>query len=998
MSGIIKSLQFTEAWGINAGTGQLTILAGGCSAMTPFSATLGGKGVHGIITKAVQSVDASSGTQWTCDIADNRIRLTWDFVTAIFNKVEIIAKEPGSDPTKTRRRRYWHIYPDDWKNQKKTYTNKPHSARDILEKVFEAEGMQGGEGGLGTGLVTGGLTTGNLTSGGLSTGGLITGGIGGSGPGMNNSTGGQSNNGSGGSFKWTFDSHAKLKEVVYDVDAGTGMELANFLQMIADRLGLLVGLSGRSRLKFATKGEGSIPSITGPSTKQLAAGSSISQNKTSVLVIGDRNLYQDINVELVADWKSAWLPYILEPAFLDAVGTHFGPFDLETPEGRGERAARAREVTVAEFAKIAGPQYMDYGRYGETTRGQLPAWFYVNEIVLKAYRIPYDYTLLGKSLSDLEIHEGLLQEVDYDEDSGEQSYLTTGEYYPDDRAHFIAQGVSLDMYDPSKKDFVSPDNMTALKERWRPVNRFRLDLKNKCVIFDEAIFNPGEGATGLFIWANADQGSVPADHPSKYLVKPNASALVTAATVKGSFTFEAERYSKQFGGGARKSSAYVGGLAKHVICENGQWKSEIKYDTEPQQTADEKSAKAVTAYIAKSQTYLDGRFTRLGGIGLTLNGCIDRITSTVDASGGVSEDVDFTKERGPNYFDSERELERRKQTEEIFPGQRALQQEAREYRHLGRVLAGLNNGARSGTYQNINDVLRIPIGNDSPGTTEVYTTGTTYDAGDVLWSKATTAATIGGDGAVFVGVVVAQNAGGSTKPIYVARQGVVPVKVKGPFLKGQRVYCKRNETTAVVGVSRTRSIGTVMESYTTEDETMLVPVKIDLVNEKMHPFEVYIDKFSFSGGTEVDGAYLNINPRSTVLKTEDVDDDADITDLTTNFKVTGAEKIWLEATFDHEGAVTTIERKHGADGWEDYPTPWKTEGEGEEKTYTWFQLIAYVSDATEEEQPMIPAVDLVIHQCTTTHLIPMKVCFNEESVIALVPWHGAFSEPDEEGF
>ena len=89
----------------------------------------GEKTLGGIVQKVLVTEDR--GLQTTIDCVDNREWLHRESVYCTFNNVEIIEDNvatPGID----RKKRFWHILPADWLEQKKTYTDQPLTVMEIL--------------------------------------------------------------------------------------------------------------------------------------------------------------------------------------------------------------------------------------------------------------------------------------------------------------------------------------------------------------------------------------------------------------------------------------------------------------------------------------------------------------------------------------------------------------------------------------------------------------------------------------------------------------------------------------------------------------------------------------------------------------------------------------------------------------------------------------------------------------------------------------------------
>lgn len=760
--GTLKSLNFTDAWGISPGSGQ-ALLPG--NEFTPaagddFSFTFGARTIHGVVKNPVLKT-TTDGLAWEVTLVDDREKLSWDSVQCQFNIVDIEDVDP-EDFGRSRHRRYKNIYPDDWPAGHITWGLK--STRAILDLLFAAATV---------------------------------------------------------TFPWDYVDHPRLDGEVYNLDFDTGAELGAVIQQIADKLGLVVRLSGPYELSFALKGEGDLPDMTGANIREVSSGTALSGNATEVRIIGERDIYTDTGIQMYPDWSSAWEAYLFEPKWIDAVKTAYTLPD-GTPSQRAALAAKARSITVLDWVLKTGNEgFEDYGRFGDVGRMHLPAWVYITQLVFKAYRITHAYTLNGIDFRDLRLVEGLLARVTSTTD-GVMSYFLNDaeqfELYTDEKAYIIATGQQLDLSDPSKRDVLDPATISSLSALWTPCQRFRIDPRNYVVIFEDAVFQPGEDGEGLFTFVNAGT-DLPADHPSKYLAVPNAGFTLTAPDMKGAFTFEAERYFQDFGIGHKRVSHYVSGLSLHALMLDNVFNTEIEYDTEPAEPVVDKAAKAAAAFLAREEFYASGTFVRLGAWGTDLTPTIDRVTYTLNTE-GIREDIDLTKERQPDYFEPERELDRAKTSDELYPGMRANRDEVHKLQYMAKILAGLST-KQSRVYQDLPDVFKTPLGNVHSAPTLIKgESAVTYGAGEVIFTGAD--GSVSDSGAAFQGVVIA---GGVTAELQlpIATQGVVPVKIQGPVEAGEQVGCETGSRTAISGGER--AIGNVLVDYTGTSEVWL-PVRL----------------------------------------------------------------------------------------------------------------------------------------------------------------------------
>jgi len=867
--GVVKSARFTQAWGASPGSGTLEVLGKmEVNVSVAVAFTLGSVTINGVVKKAEKKEQGEGGRLWDITVADNRELLSWDHLECMFNMVEIV-EEKVDQPGVHRSKRYYSVYPDDWKALKRTYTTdkkgkaRALTAKEILDAIFKAKGIR---------------------------------------------------------YDFTFEDHKNLAKAPQAVDAQNGKEVSALVQEVLDKVGLLMTIKGMN-LSFCVKGEGQEPEKKEYS-ESITTGEALSNNATQVRIIGDRNLYQDLPVKLNPSWNRKWEDFVFEPDWLEAVEKHFGPYASDMV-GRAERVLKSRQVTVREFcAKKKGKGFEDFGKWGEVSRMEIPAWVYLQEIVWKAYEIDRAFKLNGLDLFSLELKEGLLRAVTFDV-KGKLSYAKPEELYPDTKAFIIMKGQPIDLTDPSKTDVLDPKQFEHLKELWWSANRFHLDPKNYAVIFEDPIFVPtckkgggggsssgsnshsggggsnsqdsesqsgsqhtgqelarlldpatpefegvdsaggesggdgsGNGAGGngesagwstglgssyggngragkaknncsLFIYPNQ---ALPASHPARNIVVPNADAEFQPAEIRGSFCFAGEKFSKEFGAGHKHGAVSVPGIGYHALMEEGAWKEEVKYADD--EGAEKKAKDAAEAYTDKQQTYKDGGLVNKGVCATELNGAIDRATYSLSTR-GLEETLEYAKERAPSNFENERELERQKEQGELFPGQRAERQEVDELSYWARILKAMKQGQQAKPYLNLNDILLKPPGAIHCSPTVVYPSKP-VNAGDCIFKDGQK---VDDKGDAFVGVVTCKIS--SKMAVPVATQGIVPVRISGPVEAGDAVGCEPGTRVATAATPSTRPVGVVTMSYDGKHGEVLLPTRLGAAGPMARtPYEV----------------------------------------------------------------------------------------------------------------------------------------------------------------
>jgi hypothetical protein len=749
---IIRRMTLTQSWGLQPASA--TIEAVGAGLFQPGSGvtlSIGASVFHGRIGNCVERF-GDDGRFLSITAVDNRILLMNDVVFGSFNEVEILEDNPAT-PGIDRMKRYVHVYPEHWQQQQKTRTTQPLKASEILRKLFAADTVKHG---------------------------------------------------------WSFLSHPRLQGPVYGVDATRGKKLGTVVQEVLEQLGLMMTLTGPATLGFAVKGEGQVPTLGPVNSKNLSAGAALGP-ETKVCIVGDRNVYQDLPIELEPDWNRAFEAFWYEPAWIAEVRSRF------SLSSAGAAKAKALEVTLREYCAVAGKSKEDRGKWGEVSRMEIPVWVYLNDIVFKAYRVPRKYRLRGMDLDSLELRDGLLAPVE-STTSGELSYKTD-DYYPDTKAYCIAQGQQLNRFDPKFLDAVTVEDLAGARTRWHPVNKFNLDTKNKVIIFEEPVFVDGAGDGALFVAPNANKSGLSAD--LQKLVVPNARARISPAAVRASLCFEAEMFSKWYGSGTRANSVYVPNLNYHALMRDRAWSREIRYVSGrgADQIASDAGASALTG-----QNFLQsGGFTRVGAAGMTLNGTIDRITVLLQFEGGgdgdgITEQIDYAKERAPVHFEAERELERRAKVPDALKQLREQRDMSAQVRFIAKHLKPQKRQTER-RYQGLSGVMQTPIGAVHGGT-QTFASDDWWLAGQPVFVLPN--GVPDPNGTIFRGIVIANMATGPA--IATATQGVVPVRAKGPWKAGDK--CGINKGSGQVPSKKGKmSIGTFNCDYAGTD-IVLAPVRL----------------------------------------------------------------------------------------------------------------------------------------------------------------------------
>ena len=282
------------------------------------------------ICKSVAPTIGSDGFSVYQEFLDSREVLQWDVMYCAFNKRESRLVDG------VWVRRYWHILPRDFNTQAKTYTPGPLTGREILNYLFSSPTCES---------------------------------------------------------PWVRVYHPALDFPVYDVDCLGGRKLGTVVTEISEQLGCVFTLmGGRYRLVWAMKGVGDVPAFP-PNSDHRRSGQSLSGNPTRVRILGDRDVYQVLNVPMLPDWKPAWEQFYDLDKLADDLFQRLYAGDGLT--GRFRAAAKARTITVGEYADLAGDGFRDGRKFGGRSRLQMPAALYIQSVLFRAFRPPDDFTLVN---------------------------------------------------------------------------------------------------------------------------------------------------------------------------------------------------------------------------------------------------------------------------------------------------------------------------------------------------------------------------------------------------------------------------------------------------------------------------------------------------------------------------------------------------------------------------------------------------------------------------
>ncbi len=720
--------------GIVSGVGSVPISVGDYVALSFMGVVF-----YGVAAKIERLRSLQDGDEYSFQILDNRIRLRWGIVCGRWN-LEADASLCYSDPlpemssaldewsggevgfdqnvdflggiessmgspspvmssgAADRGKMFEHIPPGNWLGQMPVYTQEPLSAREIITQAVR--GSKGGNG-------------------------------------------------------LSFNFHAAQSKPVFGVDYNAGGSLSGFLQQMADAQGLQMTMDGFNTVRFTRRGEGVVVIPSGAHVKSL--GSAISSEPTKVRVVGGMRLVQVNEVPMVADWNRSWEKFLSEAAWLEEVKTvmsNVGPLP-DDPAQRAEIAARAREMTLAEYINeksitVDNPadleaEYADNGRWDSVSRMDLPVWKYLNSVVFRSYRVAEDAELFGMRIRSMKVSDRLLCAVTTKEVGGETRTVyreNPVEFYPQAAAFVLAKGQPLDLSCVEQTEALIRQRNKDLRDAWSVVNDFELDAVNHSIRFASPVFIDGNAEEGksILLYPNRGEGDGNEDlteqvpDGSSYLdiVVPNPNFEIEPAEVRVAMVFELGITSAEFGSGARWTSHHVSGISEHLLYgqegfnpphtrnyERDLWIPdspeagfiEILYDND--QSAFELAEDQTAGLIVRPGVEESGSYVRHGAAGASLTGAIDRINVTISSiESGLVEEVEFSKPRSPRGFRSTREMAERLRNDELWDGQKELSREVRELRAISKAFrtSPKNDKIRTPSWGSMPDVFRKPVG------------------------------------------------------------------------------------------------------------------------------------------------------------------------------------------------------------------------------------------------------------------------------------------------
>lgn len=714
----VASVSYTWSWGAQPAQGELVyyprpnlpqIVSGAWLELTVpggpvvdevpkpvFYGVMTGGSLMDTTGQVIPTTRSSGGNEIRVSFMDTRFYLRWDAVYGCFNKTEIRMINGR------RVKRYWHILPKDYGRHFKTFTDGPLSAAQILNWIFSSPDVE---------------------------------------------------------TLWGRIYHPDMFQFpVYDIDAMSGRKLDELVQEVSDRLGLVFTLLPTTtnnlpqpfNLLWARKGEG--PAVNIPSNSDnVELGYELSGGPTRANVVGDRNRYLILNLGLEPDWNRSWEGVWDVDLLADDLFNRLTEFnaisgDEEQVQGRQLAAARAREITVREYAALRTDQdFTDYRRFGTRLRMDMPAALYLRWIVFRAFRPPAFIPIKGEQVpvAAINVVEELCAGVNFDPETGKMEAVLD----PDENTLATAGGngfavvqgyqVGTELLRAIRPDRFNLDRFTQGQSGWKPMS-FQVDDSGSdagnFVLFDEPIIQ----VDGLIKIVDGQAVLVAA--PSFQIPK-----------VLACLTFEADRFFYRFPPGLKGGKDEVlpvPGLRAEVVIDAGDASIDpIEIPYADGFTATAKAAAVADVMLRQQFVFLRGSFTqklRETDIVPQLTGMLDRVTLEY-GPGGRTARVELTGERPVRAKELERAYDRRIQLEPVLPGQKELREQANQMR-----IAAAAFRQAPGIARQIGAMLHGRLGGRSdlnPLIIEDGPEGETLPVGTPLWKPATAASvTVDPDG------------------------------------------------------------------------------------------------------------------------------------------------------------------------------------------------------------------------------------------------------------
>lgn len=516
---------------------------------------------------------------------------------------------------------------------------------------------------------------------------------------------------------WTRVYHAFLAQPVFNLDYLTGRKLGLVVEEISRRLGLTFTLQGgRYRLVWAAKGVGALPDFPETAQRRRGPGLALSGNPTRVRILGDRNLYQVLNIDMVPDWLPAWQEFYDFNAFVRDIflherteeqianvpaGTTYASIDPETENNAGYLLARARaqRITVGEYAALrqardgTGANYADTRMFQHRSRLSMPVALYLSNVLFKAFRFPNGFTITNYAgvqlgLQSLSVVEQSLVEVTHNPLTGVMT--ATGNANPGGNGYAIVRGyqVAADAFKSLNPEYFNIDQWLGQQALWQAAS-FNVDdsgAGDQFIVFDEPVVSTVDLIQNPIINGVTQPYGV---------LRTETDLKVRVPQVRAALTFAAEQFSWVAGTGTKDDVENVSGLFSEYVENWGGAPVELNAYADGQ-SATQKAIALAATLLNRQFVFQDGGWLDPVCRGTQLTPMLDRVQVTVNGD-GIMEEVDFTSERARNVtFDArgtpylqlegERDFTKRATLDTPLAGQAELRHESNQLRLQAALL------------------------------------------------------------------------------------------------------------------------------------------------------------------------------------------------------------------------------------------------------------------------------------------------------------------------
>lgn len=693
----LQSLSLTWAWGSQPAQGILTYVAQSDWPAIQYGAwieiTAYGRTFYGVCQRGgglaydnkgnligSPTERSSGGNTMRVEFLDPRTYLRWDQVFCAFNILDIRLVNG------VRVRRYKHLFPEFYQRYIWYYTTSPVSAAFIISKILSFTRNQGGT--IGSDWVVSSIwPDGSYHAGAYRKG-----------------------------ESPIFAFHPDQNYPIYNLDCLSGKLLDEVLNEIAEAQGLLFTLQdGPFNLVWCRKGDGAIPEFP-TRADNLELTRALSQNPTRLYVVGDRNRYLCLDLELTPDWNTNWQQLITVDGLMQDLFDHeTDPIsgeaynaitgDTEQAQGYELAAARAREITVREYATLRAARdsidFTDLRLFGGRCRMDMPAALYLEAIVYRAFRPPAFVNLKGEQVPTvfLELIDDLFCRI-YLEDPTSAKMSLDINNPPIGNGFAIARGFNIgsEIFKAIKPERFSLQEFIEPAKLWQQVT-FQIDDSmetGRYVLMDDKMIDPldDNGNPAFFVSNDVMQILYPDETEPLYLNGYQqilrADAQIRAPKIRAALVFEADRFIATFtsgvtdnANGTRDDKINEAGLYQEIVQgSDGSW---VQMRYADGLLAEQKAEQIANVLLKRPYWYYQGHYNwKLlpGDVIPSLTGMINRISIEYSSQGHIC-DVEWANGRPELPYRQEREYDRRRRWLSLLPGQQELRDQARVLKIIG---------------------------------------------------------------------------------------------------------------------------------------------------------------------------------------------------------------------------------------------------------------------------------------------------------------------------